>query len=1198
MKAVSQDSRIDSVRFFRLEKLFILLCLGPVSGCLFPQTPVINELMSRNASLIPDMEGDFHDWIEFYNPGLQSVQLEGYRLSDDPDRPDKWSFPEFELEGRSFVCVYASDEDPRDNTAFETVVNRGDLWRYQPGSSLLSRTWYLLNFNDTAWPEGPSGIGCGDGDDSTVVTPGPSLFGRIKFTLSGTELINCAFFHIDYEDGFVAYINGREVARKNMGNANDRPQWDRRATAASEARIRRGKPPEGFEIGNIAHLFREGENVLAVQVHVAASGGDDLTMIPFLTVGRSASRGSFRVPEGLPLFTAPFDANFKIRAGETLVLSDPAGTVLDSVRIPELPVSLSAGRFPDGKGVWRLMPSPTPGSGNLPLFVAGVTGAPSFDLPGGFYSEGRVVSVAPAAAGDIVRITVDGSDPTEASPASGGPIPVKNTLVLRARAFREGYLPSPIITQTYLIQEQRDLPVVSLTTDPENLWNEDTGIYVMGPNPGTENPYFGANFWKDWEKPAHVEFFETDGSRAFSLDAGIKIYGAWSRAWDQKSFAIYLRNEYDSGETDHRIFPGRPIRQFETFLLRNSGNDWQYTMFRDGLMQTLVEDRTSIDVLAYRPAAVFLNGEYWGLMNLREKPDKHYLASHHGVDPDNLDLLSFEGGSEAIALEGNADAYRTLIAALGKMDMSRKDAYVFVHDRIDLDNFMDYMIAQIYFDNTDWPGNNIKFWRSRAPGAKWRWILFDTDFGFGLYDGNGVNHNTLAFALDPAGPSWPNPPYSTFLLRKLVENPVFRDRFIIRAADHLNSTFEKSRVLAVIDSLASAIESEIVLHRDRWPGSARNWEGAVDALRDFAERRVPVMQSHFTNRFKLTRTVQIVLNVLDKKGGRIRINSLDLRSFPWTGTYFKDVPVEVEALPNPGFRFSGWSDPGLADSVTATFVPAKSLYLTARFEPSTEVRNVVINEINYHSADAFDPGDWAELVNPTDVSLDVSGWSFRNASGNPHFFFPEGSILPARRFALLSADTVAFKLLYPDLPGRVNGIPFKLRNTGDTLVLADRNGNVIDSLAFRDDGPWPAEADGSGYTLSLGSPESDNSDPSSWSASRFAGGTPGRPNSYVVPVRDRASNDPVEFRLFENFPNPFNASTTIRWDVPIRSRVTVAVYDIRGRCLRVLADGDSEPGEHSFRWDPPVSSGVYLLWMNAVLNGKPFVCSRKMVCIK
>lgn len=1181
-----------------MKRLLIGLGLGLAFEFLPAQTPVINEVMSRNSSLIPDAEGDFHDWIEIYNPGLQPIRLDEYSLSDDPNLPDKWKFPEFELEARSFTTVYASNEDPRENTAFVTVVTRGDEWNYQPGSAAVSRSWYVFSYNDDSWPKGPSGIGFGRGADPTAAAQSTCLFGRKSFMLSEAYSVTRAVFHIDYEDGFVAYINGREVARKNMGAAGNHPPWNSLATAPAEPRMRRGLPPEAFEIRNMAGLFREGENVLAVEVHVSKSGAQDLTMIPFLTVGKSAPEGSFQVAEGLQVLAPPFHANFKIKSGEILLLSDPAGALLDTIRIRELPVSLSAGRFPDGRNAWRWMSSPTPGYRNQPPFVSGIIEAPVFNLQGGYYSSGRVVTVAPASSGDTVRVTADGSDPTPASPASNGPIQVRNTAVLRGRSFRAGFLPSPIVTQTYLISEKRDLPVVSLTTDPENLWNEDTGIYVMGRNPGTENPYFGANFWQEWEKPVHVEFFETDGSRAFGLDAGIKIYGAWSRAWDQKSVALYVRNDFGSGETDHRIFPGLPIRRFVTFLLRNSGNDWQYTMFRDGLMQTLVENRTAIDVLAYRPAVLFLNGDYWGLMNLREKPDKHYLAAHHGVDPDDLDLLAFDAGSGAAVIDGRPDDYLALLASLGKMDMSTKEAYGFVHDRIDLDNYIDYMISQIYFDNTDWPGNNMKFWKARTPGAKWRWILFDTDFGFALYDGNGANHNTLEFALDPAGPGWPNPPRSTFLLRKLVENPVFRERFISRAADHLNATFEKRRVLAVIDSLAAAIASEIPLHQDRWPGSARNWEAAVDVLRDFAGKRVQSMRAHFAGRFKIPGTVQIVVTVSDRAAGRIRVNTLDLRSFPWTGTYFKTIPVSITAVPNPGFRFAGWSDPALGDSVTASFAPFKSVYLSARFEPSSDAANAVINEINYHSPESFDPGDWVELVNPTDASLDVSGWSFRNGTGNPYFIFPERSVLPARGYSVLSADTTSLKLLFPDIPGRVNGIPFTLKNSGDTLVLADRNGFIIDSLVYGDDGPWPTEADGAGCTLALGSPSEDNTDPASWTASRYAGGTPGRPNSTVTAVPASRDTDPAEFRLYGNFPNPFNASTVIRWSVASRSAVNVSVFDILGRCVRTFADGISAPGEYAARWDAPVSSGVYLLRMNAVLNGKSFTRSRKLVCVR
>ncbi len=1181
-----------------MRRIFLPLIIVLVWGRLTPQTVVINEVMTRNVSLLPDANGDFHDWIELYNPSLQAVRLEGYRLSDDPNRPDKWTLPWLEIPAKSFALIRASDEDLRDRMAFETVVDRGDVWRVQPGSAALSRSWYTARFNDASWPEGPSGFGTGDSADSTAVPRAPSLFARRTFILSGSDSITFAVLHVDYQDGFVAYINSREVARRNMGPRGDHPVWDRVATTPAETRMRRGDPPVAFPITVDASLFREGANVLAIQVHAAAKGTGDLTLIPFLTIGKISSRPAFSVRPGLPLFAPPLDANFKIKAGETLVFSDPAGVLLDSLTVPALPASVSWGRFPDGRDAWRMMSSATPGTANHPPFVTGVTPAPRFDPPAGFYSGECVVSVSPAVPGDSVRVTTDGSVPSEDSPPAGRLLTMKKTGVLRGRSFRPGLLPSTITTQTFLVGERKTLPVVSLTVDPPDLWDWESGIYILGPGASPDNPNFGANFWQDWERPAHVEFFETDGSPAFSLDTGIRIYGGWSRAFDQKSLAVYFRDVYDERRIDHRLFPDMDIRRFETFLLRNSGNDWQYTMFRDGLMQTLVRSRTAIDALAFRPASVFLNGEYWGIMNIREKPDAHYLASHHGVDPDGIDLLALEGDAGIGVIEGQADAYHDMTTALAGMDMSSNEAYVFIHDRIDLDNYMDYMCAEIYFDNTDWPGNNIKFWKSRTPGARWRWILYDTDFGFGLYDSDGVHHNTLAFALDPAGPAWPNPPVSTFLFRRLVENPVFRNRFINRAADHLNSTFEKRRVRNVIDSLSALIAPEIPFHRIRWPGSAPGWNNQVDRLRDFADRRIPVLRSHLMSQFSLSGTAQITLNVSDAAGGGLRVNSLDLNAFPWSGTYFKRVPVEITARPNPGYRFTGWSIPGTGDSITISIDPTGPLSLTARFEPDSGRHRPVINEINYHSSDSFDTGDWVELVNPSDASLDLSGWIFRAGLRNPPFEVPPGSVLDARGYTVLAADPAAFRLLHPDVPYPVIGILFNFKNSGDSLTLTDHDGDMVDSIFFGDENPWPDEADGSGPTLSLDDPGNDNADPAAWSASRQTGGTPGRPNSFNVPVNRRESGVPVAFELHPCFPNPFNGSTTIRWDVPVRSRVTVAVFDVRGRRVSAVAEEEMEPGQYRRQWAEPAPSGVYIVRMSAVREGLRFIAARKFVCIR
>jgi hypothetical protein len=1181
-----------------LRRIFLPLIIVLAWGRLTSQTVVINEIMNRNVSLLQDAHGHFHDWIELYNPSLQAVRLDGYRLSDDPDRPDKWTLPWLEIQGKSFALIRASDEDPRGQIAFETVVDRGDAWRVQPGSATLSRSWYTARFNDASWSEGPSGFGTGDMADSTVVPRAPSLFARRTFLLSGQDSITFAVLHVDYQDGFVAYINGREVARRNMGPRGDHPVWNRVATTPAETRMRRGDPPVAFPIAVDASLFREGANVLAIQVHAAAAGTGDLTLIPFLTIGKISSRPFFRVRPGLPLFTPPLDANFKIKTGETLVFSDPAGVLLDSLTVPALPASVSWGRFPNGRNAWRMMSSPTPGTANRQPFVTGVTPAPRFDPPAGFYPGECVISVSPAAPGDSVRITTDGSDPSEDSPPVGRLFTMKKTGVLRGRAFRPGLLQSPITTQTFLIGERKTLPVVSLTVNPPDLWDWESGIYVMGPGASPDNPNFGANFWQDWERPTHVEFFETDGSPAFSLDAGIRIYGGWSRAFDQRSLALYFRDVYEERRIENRLFPDMEIRRFETFLLRNSGNDWQYTMFRDGLMQTLVRGRTAIDALAYRPASVFLNGEYWGIMNIREKPDAHTLASHHGVDPDGLDLLAYEGNSEISVIEGSAHAFSDMTATLVGMDMSSNEAYVFVHDRIDLDNFMDYMCAEIYFGNTDWPGNNIKFWKSRTPGARWRWILYDTDFGFGLYDADGVHHNTLAFALDPAGSAWPNPPASTFLFRRLVENPGFRNRFINRAADHLNSTFDKNRVRSVIDSLSALIAPEIPFHRSRWPGSAQGWEVQVDRLRDFADRRVPVLRSNLMSQFGLSGTARITLNVSDAAGGGLRVNSLDLNAFPWSGTYFKRVAVEITARPNPGYRFAEWSVPGIGDSITVSVNLSGPLSLTARFEPDSGRHRPVINEINYHSADSFDTGDWVELHNPSDASLDLSGWIFHAGLRNPPFEVPAGSVIDARGYTILAADPAAFRLLHPDVPCPVIGIPVNFKNSGDSLTLTDHDGDMVDSIFFSDENPWPDEADGSGSTLSLDDPRSDNADPASWSASRQPGGTPGRPNSYSTSAPHLPPESPADFRLQPVYPNPFNASTMLRWEIPARSRVSVAVYDIRGRLVGTVAEGDYEAGKYSVRWDARSASGVYIVKMKATLGGRRFEASSKMVCIR
>ncbi|HEX9970460.1 MAG TPA: CotH kinase family protein, partial [bacterium] len=363
------------------------------------------------------------------------------------------------------------------------------------------------------------------------------------------------------------------------------------------------------------------------------------------------------------------------------------------------------------------------------------------------------------------------------------PIPIIITTVVRAREILSNSLPGKISTHTYFINEKITLPVVSLTTNPPNLWDPDSGIYVLGKNYDPNPPNLSANFWQDWERPVHVEFFEPDGNLCFSLDAGIKIFGGWSQAYPQKSVAIYARSRYGASDIDYQIFPDKPITKFEAIVLRNSGSDCLKTKLRDPMMQSLISE-SDLDIQAYRPAVVFLNGDYWGIHNIREKVNEYYLEANRGIDPDNIDLLEGNGS----VIEGDRTHYQAMLDYIASHNMQLRETLDSIRTMMDVENFLDYEIAQIYYDNTDWPGSNIKFWRPRTADGRWKWIVFDTDFGFGLHNSEAYKNNTIALATEPNGPNWSNPPWSTFLLRKLLENPVFKNDFINRFADHMNVT--------------------------------------------------------------------------------------------------------------------------------------------------------------------------------------------------------------------------------------------------------------------------------------------------------------------------------------------------------------------------------------------------------------------------
>jgi hypothetical protein len=602
--------------------------------------------------------------------------------------------------------------------------------------------------------------------------------------------------------------------------------------------------------------------------------------------------------------------------------------------------------------------------------------APSvFSQEGGFYLSPFDLSIETWDTLAVIYYTLDGSEPTDNSlryegtihidgrddiPNDISEIPtnvdfnwrppggqVNKVMVIRARVFRDGYLPSETVTHTYIIDplasERYSFPVISLATHRDNFFDEEFGIYVPGihyqPNPQIIWAQRG-NFSQrggEWERPIHIEYFNEAGVREFAQNAGVRIHGGVTRSFGQKSLRMYARSGYGNDWFEHSFFIDKNLPRVKRFVLRNSGNDWNSAMFRDIMIQQMVKG-LDIDYQAFRPVIVFLNGEYWGIHNIRERIDRYYFETNYNIDPDNIDLLT----DYMDVTEGDEYHYQNLRNFMEDNDLSRSGHYEYVGTQMDISNFIDYYIAQIYAANTDWPSRNIDFWRPRTPDGRWRWVLYDTDFGFGLFEGPLAHrNNTLAFATEEDGPDWPNPPWSTFMLRTLLKNNEFRERFISRFADLINTTFDPVRVKSLIDNLQQLYQPEIEEHQHRWYPyhSFQRWRDVIIGFREFTEKRPQAVRGHIIDQFNLDGIFNLTVEINTPDGGAVQVNSIVIDAEKitdsdmhgkifWEGIYFKGVPVMLIPKPHPGYTFTGWDG---FDEDTVVVSPRENIHITANF---------------------------------------------------------------------------------------------------------------------------------------------------------------------------------------------------------------------------------------------------------------------------
>ncbi len=580
-------------------------------------------------------------------------------------------------------------------------------------------------------------------------------------------------------------------------------------------------------------------------------------------------------------------------AGEKIGLYKPDQSVIDTLSFGLQDPNISSGRKTDGGIDWVLFPQSTPGlSNNTPGYSGIVKSDPSFSIPGGIYS-GAVSMEIKSIFGGKVLYTLDGTEPNEQSAIAGAPINITQNTVVRTRIQKEGQILGPVITNSYLIDTEnkmKNLPVVSISSDPDNFWDPEKGIYMVH----SSKP--------DWEIPVNIELFENDGrvGSAFNMKAGIKSTGLYSWQLPEKMLGVSFRKEYGSSKLEYPLIFDKDRKVYDTFSLRASGSDWGNTMFRDGMIQGSAVENTNIDDSGFRACVVYINGQYMGIHNIREKIDEDYIVGNHGLEPGTFDMIE-ETDQGHYAETGDYVANDYFLSLTAK-DLSVQANYDAVATVMDIDDFTDVVCTEIYSGNSS-IGHNLMKYKPKDSG-KWKWILMDFDRGF-----FGINNRMISFYVNEDG--WP--------LKDLMKNQDYKKLFGLKLSDLLFTNFNPDRMIAQIDEHQKTIEAEMPNHIDRWKGTSGTgnyssvkaissmdyWLSEVEKLRTFAKGRPAVILNDLTN-YGFQSPVTVSVTTFPAKSGVLTFNGLKIPVDNCTGGYPAGEQIKLTAEAKDGYNFKGW----------------------------------------------------------------------------------------------------------------------------------------------------------------------------------------------------------------------------------------------------------------------------------------------------
>ena len=789
----------------------------------------INEFMMKNSGVFYDEDGDCPDWVELINTSTEEIRLAGFGLSDDFADPLKWTLPDITLQPGETLLVLLSGKEKT----------------YTEDSAFLHADFKLSDSDDGLLLSNATGVTIDR--IATVALPETASYGRDPsdptawkfFTYPTPGKANSANGTDTLEAFALAavqklYINEVcSVSSSSSWGGTPKEDWIELYNNTDQP-INLAGWSLSKSVGNLRHYTFP-------DVTIAAKG--------YLTVSASGVASTTK---------GSLDTGFKVnRNGNTVYLVSADGYVTDAFDTGFQRAGISSGRaIENGKFVRLFYTSPTKNKVNN-----AEKGFSSYALPatiesssGKLVANAHVITMTTAEKNGKIYYTLDGTKPGANSRLYEGPFPLTSSASVRAVVMVDGKIRSEYTNQTFLVTDEHDLNVVCLTCDPADLFSEEKGIWANGEGWTPDYPHKGANFWMDWEREVFFEYYEKDGSLGIAFSAGIKNHGQYSRAMEQKSVSINLKEVFGSGTSYYPFMENSPVA-FDNLLLRTGSQDAAYTNIVDAYCARVVSGEMDLDLMNDRPVAVYINGEYWGMYYIRDKINESYIYHRTGIEEDNLDAIKANKNAET----GSATAHNALINYVKTHDLSVQEYYDYVASQIDVEEWTNYWITQSFFANTD--TGNIRFYCSKDGTGKWRWILFDLDWA--LFRST-YHWNMIEEFINPAGHGSGNA-FSTAIAVAMFKNADYKKYFIEQYAHYMHTVFDPDRMIAILDDMVAEVDSEMARHCKRWSLlSYSSWQKNIDKLRTIVRARWDYSKGDLQETFNLSNEYMAELFPEDK----------------------------------------------------------------------------------------------------------------------------------------------------------------------------------------------------------------------------------------------------------------------------------------------------------------------------------------------